>query len=222
LKRIFVIALSLVFLAGCGTPETTEAPATEATTVFTTTEAPTVELTEAESPPELITKEQAKILADDLFKRGWQIFLIFANDLGGDYDNLSVRPNLPYGGYYLVGDNPHDVHTIAELKALTETAYTKEFAQKEFYRYDPASEYCGRYHEKDGALYFDPGGIGDPGSWYMDTVEILSQVNDTLVLAMDYNSGHDDEIRAVEWRLKWQGGAWKLDCSLWGKEARGL
>jgi len=156
-----------------------------------------------------MTNEEARILAADILERAEQIYDIMLAELPGDHELVAILPNGMQ--VFRVGENPLGIYSIADLKALVEKTYTKEYAQK-MCGIDP--DYCWTYYEEDGVLYFEEN-AGDSGeSPDPSTAKVKSQTEDTLVLTMKY----DREIsnNKVTWQLKWEDDAWKLDHSIWG------
>jgi len=225
MKKLFALLLCVLMLglSACGSasePEpddtseiiTTE-PSTESTTELITeptTEEPTTEQTTREaiafSKNEKITDEKARILAADLKERSEDIIFLFWGALPGDHEHVE-------GDWYKVGENPYGIYSIADLKNFTEKTFTKEYAQKNFYEDTYANGDCGRFYEKDGALFYNEAPAGLAGDWRTETTQVKSQIKDTLILTMDY---YESDKAEVTWRLKWENGAWKMDCGIWG------
>ena len=163
--------------------------------------------------PGPLTNEQAKVLAADLAARAWDIIVIFDGDSALNFEVVRERE------HRRILDNAFGIHDIASLKAATERVYTKECARSWFYRVEDGadeSKIAGQYYEENGVLYGRGGGMdGDPIE--IMAVNIKSQTDDTLVMDLDVSGGYYmDNLATIGWRLKWEGGAWKLDCSLFG------
>jgi len=163
--------------------------------------------------PGPLTNEQAKALAVDLAARAWDIIVIFDGDSALNFEVVPERQ------HRRILDNAFGIHDIASLKAVTERVYTKEYARSQFYRVEEgadASKNAGQYYEENGVLYGRGGGM-DGGLFEVAAVNIKSQTADTLVMDLDVSGGYYmDASETIGWRLKWEGGAWKLDCHLFG------
>jgi len=229
MKRVLLLltsALLLSLLAACNKEPAEPQPSTSQTS---TTE-PQSDMPIQTSPPLIpaassaiastpgpLTNEQAKILAADLAARAWDIEVIFAGDSA-----LKYGPVNEYSHRSVI-ENPFGIHDIASLKDYTERTFTGGFAQPAYYQdrlgFDGV-EICGNYYELDGMLYSAGGGMsGDYPGIVAQTAEIQSQTDDTITLEMEIIGYNSDEVAGkITWRLKWEGGAWKLDCNLYGLE----
>lgn len=240
MKKIYAILLCAALLLGlyaCGqaAPETestfasTAAPAPGTTAAVTTTEplpAPPMPEPTTGQPlrtyldPEDMNADQA--LAYDLIRRGWDVYCVFDGlYIKFDFETPYTFPEYPQEEWFRVVENDRGIQSVADLKALAEATYTKEYAQRVFYLEDTArpGKFGYRYYERDGVLYASgDGGVGDPGEWLFETVQVQSRTADTLIFTVDHASGSPEVIQVFTYRLKMEGGAWKLDSGYWGLE----
>ncbi|MDR1734157.1 MAG: hypothetical protein LBR73_04660 [Oscillospiraceae bacterium] len=182
---------------------------------------------EGAQPPEVeqfpvLDDATAKREAVRLWQQGFDVWYLFASGIPESDEYVIAEPTvfeeLPENEYFPVGDNALGITDIASLKAYVEAAYTAEAAAEEFYgadRDDLPGEKCGNYYERDGILYIQYGGIGDPGNWLTDTAKVVSQDGGTAVIEMDFEDSMDGS-HPITWELKYEGDAWKLNCSIFG------
>jgi len=156
-----------------------------------------------------MTNEEAKALAEDVMERATTVFVILESglpiyedgELSGRYEGPLEIPGHG-GGWYRVGENPYGIYNNADFKAFAEATYTIKHVQK-FNSIDA-------FLEHDGSFYFQHTPIG----FYLlrvQTVRVTWQTKNTIRLKLECLNGEDSIVK-VAWRLKWEGGAWKLDC----------
>lgn len=173
-----------------------------------------VEAGTGETPPKRLTEAEAAALATELYEKAAEIINVWCSGLEPDKTKAPiVEDNY---SYYPVAKNEYGISNLAGLEEYSLRAYTRECFRQRYWegklRYD-------LYMESDGQLYV----LADRdvdffyAYPYPETTKIVGQSGDTLVLEMKgtiTESGMEDFIF---WTLKYEGGAWKLDCDTSGQ-----
>lgn len=165
----------------------------------------------ASSAKELSAQEVAALLEEMIPKgkeiTGWYSGVgLEANQDAQPLDTANDRKFVPV--------TSKDIQSVEALKKATEEIFTGERAQNDFYQYALEGEYA-RYKEIDGVLCIDlnQGGANAGYNWQTDTLKIVSQTADTIVVEMDYQSTYG-ETGSEQLTLKNTESGWRIDSSL--------
>lgn len=102
------------------------------------------------------------------------------------------------------------LNTVAKVKALCETYYTKTYCESALY--DVFGGTYPLYKEFDGVLCLNVDGGGGGGDTYVtETSQILTQNGDTVVVSMDCRDSYDGRYIAYV-TLKLADGAYRIDA----------
>ncbi len=151
-----------------------------------------------------MTKEQAKVILDDLLPKSINVYSVLWNNTM-DLKSYDVPPE---DGYYEIIDEKYD--SIADLKAFVEEAFSPEFAKTEFYAHAFESTDISDpiYVERDGKLFGILGGVGIAIKWNTDEIEIIEQTKERVTLNVGCSYWEEKEIHEIvlvmvqgEWRL---------------------
>lgn len=88
--------------------------------------------------------------------------------------------------------------------------FTKAYAQQRFFQYGLEGDHV-RYQDVDGQLMIDigQGGGSNLYDWNLDTLKIVEQTEDRIVVNMDYISSYGEAGNADLTLLK-EDGQWKF------------
>lgn len=108
------------------------------------------------------------------------------------YETIGNAPNFPTGTPALYYHNYHyfevpedSFKTLNDVWEYAYSAFTKQAAERLFsYELNPDSD-IPRYIEKDGKLYFTDPAHGRSVRYDMDTVTIIQQYNDMIIVSVD-------------------------------------
>lgn len=104
--------------------------------------------------------------------------------------------------------------SIDDLKTFTESVFTKSFATGTFYSSCIEGDYPV-YKMIDGKLCrnIDVGGLNRQIQWLPDTMEIVTQAENTIKITMDATLPTSERVEK-ELTLVRENGEWRLDSSL--------
>lgn len=132
-----------------------------------------------------ITQEQAVAITKDVLKRCDDILFVLTYPSLLEADENQTIPEDP--DFWLITDSRFQ--TMADLEAYTETGYTSDYMEKHLYYYFheyPGDDIQG-FKEYNNRLYANCrlGGKGNLLSYGIDTLRILSQSPDNLIIECD-------------------------------------
>lgn len=162
-----------------------------------------------------LTDENAQDIMRQLLPRAAQLYGGIFNGSGSlPLDPTTTIPQEK--DYVLVNDA--DFHTMADLKKMTESVFTKEMAEKIFYsRYLVTVDEDNRalYKEYNGRLYQDSrnGGKGWATRYLIDTAKVKSQNGTTAEIELE-ETVLDDPNGKVTLTIKFEGYRWLLASPL--------
>lgn len=228
LRAGFVLALSLLLLAGMtacsggsssslsssqslSASQTSSSSSSSASASGSSSPSPSSSASSSSSDGELSVQEVASLL-EDMIPRGREITGWFSG-VGLDADQ-EAEPLDTANGRKFVPVKADGIQSVEDLKRATEEIFTRERAQNDFYQYALEGEYA-RYKEIDGVLCIDlnQGGANAGYNWQIDTLQIVSQTADAIVVEMDYQSSYG-ETGADRLTLKKTEDGWRIDSSL--------
>lgn len=168
----------------------------------------------------VVTKEEAVQICEDLFSKADEVYTIFYMGLPTEADTMeypnALDENEMEQFYPVISD---EYQSIDDIKAFTESVFTDEFAEENFYIYLEESENTESglplYQEVDGVLCKNAnnGGKGWGLFYHPETLEILSQDEDTLVLEMETTLFDEPDEKGVV-TLRNKEGKWLLDSTI--------
>lgn len=160
-----------------------------------------------ESVVDTLSLEQAKELLQEMLPKAIKVCNVYLNC------DVQIEPTqdgeYPKDGYFKVTDGRFS--DIEELKAYTETVFTKEFAQTYFYQYgiDGTKEVEPTFVMRGNQLWVRDGATGMAMEWLVDTAEIKKQTDNSIVLSVEKtyfeesDGFHDIVLEKVQdqWRI---------------------
>ncbi|MDD2956603.1 MAG: DL-endopeptidase inhibitor IseA family protein [Oscillospiraceae bacterium] len=200
---ILLAAMLALLAAGCGqTPVESSLPADEPDSSVSSP---------AVSAEEGITEEAVQALLSELMPKSDEISGFYR---GVGLDAEIAEEDLPLpdeNGQQFVPVTDSRFPSVADLVAYTETVYTEEYAQENFYQYALEGAYI-RYKDIDGVLCIDLSQGGGGGyQWDTSTAAIFSQDGDTLTVSMDCVDYYDGKYEGTV-TLKNMTEGWRIDA----------
>ena len=162
-----------------------------------------------EDGSQALSLEQVKAVYQDLEKKGYAI--------EGEYIGYMD----PTDDTVVIDGNKYFCHSkyksIADLKAATEAAYTKAYAEQAFYGFFSAEP--PHYIDLNGKLYrLNWGGWGGRGPTDISSISITGQTSDTITFTAITEPEVSGAFKHLnDFRLKKVDGSWRLDCSIQGE-----
>lgn len=177
---LFVVGCSDNSSSGSSIPDTTN-PTVSESTVSTQNQEFNIDTSlqiETDNP---LTENEVKEIFEPLLKKAIAVHETINNNCGEYYDD----PVMINGkNYTLVSDQ--NLKTIEDVWEYAYSAYTKEAAQRLFaLSLDRDFEYA-RYLEYDGKLYYYTAGHGYVAEFPIDTMKIIKQYRDMIIVSIDY------------------------------------
>ncbi len=179
-------------------------------TLFLLTTACTSKINEKESA-QTLSKDEVKELFEPLLSKAVEVEQTILNScLDEALLNKESYINTKDDCYYLVeSDNLKNLDDVWELAY---SAYTKEAAKRIFTnRLDPNGE-IPRFIEEEGKLYYNVAGHGYVVTYPIDTLEIIEQTKDKIVVHIDYCNYDYEPEKSVYVMCKTDEG-WRIDNS---------
>ncbi len=135
---------------------------------------------------DVLSLEEAVAITKDVLNRQKQVFNVMHFACNLPADESQYIPDEP--DYWLITDERF--HTMEELKAFVYTAYTPAYADTVYGHYLKTPEDPNEptsFREYQGRLYANHriGGVGNASTPLLDTLHIVSQKENTLVIAYD-------------------------------------
>lgn len=143
-----------------------------------------IDISSKAKPMNPLSKEEVKIIFEPLLSNAIEIQETILND-NSEYTILDNTPVIiNENRYYLIEHS--QFKSVEDVWEFAYTAYTKEAAKRIFYnRLDPNGT-NPRFIEKDGKLYYDNSAHGYVVKYPIDTLEIIKQYEDTVIVSIDY------------------------------------
>lgn len=144
-----------------------------------------IDVTSQLEPVEPLTEEQVKQIFEPLLAKGITVYESIDNDLGAfEYqDEISFKTN-DGSSYALITDK--NFKTVDDVWEFAYSAYTKDAAQRLFADNLDQSSTSPRFMEKDGKLYYRRTGRGHVVDFPIDTMKIIQQYKDMIVVKIDF------------------------------------
>ena len=133
---------------------------------------------EAKNP---LTGKQVKEIFEPLLEKAITVYESIENDCG-KHSNETV--NINGNNYALVTDE--NLKTIDDVWNYAYSAYTKEAAQRLFTTSLDQNYKYARYLEHNGKLYYYLAGHGHVVKFPIDTMEIIKQYEDMIIVKIDF------------------------------------
>lgn len=155
----------------------------------------------------MLSKEEVKNIFQPLLSKAITVQETILND-SSEYKILSQTPVVINGNkYYLIEHS--QFKTVEDIWEFTYTAYTEETAKRIFHdRLDPNGA-LPRFIEKDGKLYYNNGAHGYSVKYPIDTLKIVQQYEDTVIVSIDYCC-YDYEPEKCVYIMKNTEKGWRL------------
>lgn len=158
-------------------------------------------------PKNPLSKDEVKKIFEPLLSNAIKIQETILND-NSEYTILDNTPVIINGNRYFLIEHSQ-FKSVEDVWEFAYTAYTKEAAKRIFYdRLDPKGM-NPRFIEKDGKLYYDNGAHGYVVKYPIDTLEIIEQYEDTVIVSIDYCCYDYEPEKSVYIMCKTETG-WKL------------
>lgn len=201
-----VLSLSLVACGGAKPASSVAAKASSAPAPASVASSKPASVSEAATE---MSVEDAKTLLKEKIDAGMNLLTVY---MGGSIQFDEKSQLAGNTNYCLVTDENYK--SIADLKAATEKVYSKKIAEETLYM-DQFDGENARFKEADGKLYVnqDIGGKGISAEFDVDTLTIVSQTPDTMVVSMDY-SRFDEAQGKAEITLVKENDNWVLDSKI--------
>ncbi len=147
-----------------------------------------IDTTPTSSP---LSLNEVKNIFEPLLKKAIEVEQTIINDAGTfDYDSeIAFRQN--DGDYSLITDE--DFQTIDDVWNYAYTAFTVEAAQRTFSDKLDQSSVVPRFLEKDGKLYYNRNAHGYNSRFDMDSLKIINQFENAVVISINNYLPGDDE-----------------------------
>lgn len=131
-----------------------------------------------------LTENEVKEIFEPLLSKAIIIQETILND-GSEYTILNHTPIIiNENNYYLIEHS--EFKTIDDIWEFAYTAYTKETAKRIFYNsLNPNGDFP-RFIEIEGELYYYNGAHGYCVEYPIDTLEIVEQYEDIIIVSIDY------------------------------------
>ena len=158
-------------------------------------------------PHKALSREEVINIFEPLLSKAMIVEATILND-GSEYKILSQTPVVINGeNYYLIEHS--QFKTVEDVWEFAYTAYTKEAAKRIFHdRLDPNGA-LPRFIEKDGKLYYNNGAHGYSVKYPIDTLKIVQQYEDTVIVSIDYCC-YDYEPEKCVYIMKNTEKGWRL------------
>jgi hypothetical protein len=128
-------------------------------------------------------------------------------------------PDITY--YEVKKDNKYGFTDLDSVMAFAEKTFVPSTAQNKFYFFPERSQYTenhiGNFYYRNKKLLMSFGTAGKTGDWLLDTVRIMQQDGDYLMLGVQYQSTGALPYE-IYWHYKWDdtAKAWKFWSDMWG------
>lgn len=165
------------------------------------------------SDAERFTEDQLREPVEELVKGAFEVCAVFYNGTSFKDEPITGADGNPTS-WYPVDDERFT--SVEDLKAFAEQYYTSAFASAALYSIAFEGDYP-KYSMQDGVLCInnDVGGLGWGIEWKFDTMKIVSQTENGVVLEMD-TLLFDEEDGVKQLTLARVDGEWRLDSSVRG------
>lgn len=142
-------------------------------------------LTPAKNP---LSLKEVKSIFEPLLNLSIEVY----EKIGNDPSFPTGTPALYYHNYHYFEVPEDSFKTLNDVWEYAYSAFTKQAAERLFsYELNPDSD-IPRYIEKDGKLYFTDPAHGRSVRYDMDTVTIIQQYNDMIIVSVDLYILHDN------------------------------
>lgn len=211
MKNIFTILLALLLVSGLSGCQSafegqSSPPAPESSSVSS---AGSSSVSPSAVPGQKMSAEELKTLLEDLMPKSDEIHGIYSGG-GLQTDAEADLPAPDENEQQFVPVTDDRFHSVQDLTEYTESVYTKEYAQENFYQYALEGPYI-RYREQGGELWMDLAQGGGGGwIWNIATAEISSQEGDFLVVSMECMDYYDGKYDGAV-TLKNTPDGWRID-----------
>lgn len=153
-------------------------------------------------------KEDLLPVVTELISKGEEVYDLFFEG------NLPVEEDQKKEGSSFCPVMSDQFRSIDDLKTFTESVFTKSFAAGTFYSSCIEGDYPV-YKMIDGRLCrnIDVSGLNRQIQWLSDTMEIITQAENTIKISMDVALSTGKTLEK-ELTLVKENGEWRLDSSL--------
>lgn len=203
---VLLICLALLWLTGCHTkPEaSTSRPSSPQTSSSPASSLPSPS---SEEEPDI---KELKALLEELMPKSDEIRDIYSGG-GLQADTESPLPEPDENGQQFVPVLDSRFRSLQDLTDYTESVYTREYAQENFYQYALEGPYI-RYKEVDGVLCIDLNQGGGGGlQWNTATAEIASRDGNSLTVSMQCMDYYDGKYSGTV-TLRDDGNGWRINA----------
>lgn len=222
IRANFILVAALVLLVGC-------AGCRNSNQVYTDfgKEEP---IGESASANGNLTDNGVKAILNQLIPKAESVYGMFNGSGWFEEDTTKTIPgeeeySLVTGGKWETALDTSDVNSIADLKKVVESVFTKDTAQKLFFsRYlDTKDIGLPLYKDYKGQLYVNTtnGGHGWATKFLMDTVKIKSQNKRVIEIALD-TTVLDDPYGTLIIKIEFADGKWLMASGLDDYESKRL
>lgn len=190
MKKFIIIALTLILclcFIGC-TKNESNASSTDNTNSInneSVDNASIVDISSQVEATEPLTEEQVKKFFEPLLANGIMVYESIDNDLGKfEYQDEIAFKTDDGNCYSLITDE--NFKTIDDVWEYAYSAYTKQAAKRLFSNHLDQGNTSPRFMEKDGNLYYKRAGRGHDVDFPIETMKIIKQYNEMIIVSIDY------------------------------------
>lgn len=190
MKKFIIITLTLIIclcFISCSKIEPSFS-STDSTDVSVNTSVESnkiVDITSQVEPTEALTEEQVKQIFEPLLANGIMVYESIDNDLGKfEYQDEIAFKTDDGASYSLITDE--NFKTIGDVWEYAYSAYTTQAAKRLFSSNLDQSNTSPRFMEKDGKLYYRRAGRGHVVDFPIETMKIIKQYNEMIIVSIDY------------------------------------
>ena len=155
-----------------------------------------------------ISEDDARQIADGILPKAEEIALWYYNSPpGGEKE---------YGDKYIIADID-GIENTDDLKKATRSVFSEEYCEKHFFKeIGDLSEEKG-FTDIYGKLYFIPRDCPSEYTWLTDTLEIVQQSDDMLLLRMEYQVKVSGMLYtdSGDLRLIYENNSWHIDSPIY-------
>ncbi len=207
MKRLLVLLLSVSFLlATACNSKSNENPSEKASD----SNSSVVDVSSESKPEKSLSKDEVKALFEPLLLKAIEVEQTILN-CGIDDSSLDNTPIFVNGiDYYLIKSG--EFKTIDDVWNFAYSAFTVDAAKRIFSENLNQDSEAPRFIEKDGALYYNTAAHGYVVEYPIDTLEIIEQTTNKIVVHIDYCCYDYEPEKSVYVMCKTDEG-WRIDNS---------
>lgn len=214
MKKITALFLLLVFmLCGCNQPNVDKVSSPQKQQIQKnssqnlTDSSNIIDISSKTKSTTPLSEEEVKDIFEPLLKKAIEVQETILND-GSEYKILNQTPYVINEiNYYLIEHS--EFKSIDDVWNYAYTAYTKEAAKRIFSKGLDPNEVAPRFIEKNGYLYYQNSAHGRAVKYPIDSLSIIEQYEDTIIVSIDFCS-YDYEPEKSVYVICYTESGWKI------------